>query len=247
MIALLSLASPLEAQWTDFPSAADSPYWWTLTDLITPSELRASLQDRDDHRERFRAAAAAGRRGEMVTERQIHEVVAYLDGSVRPDLIPTFLAFESFAARFDYMPDWQKTSAQLLAEHGVSSEGVGQILEMVDRYTTSREQIKAEVAAPVTELMGMVRAVGREIGNERVQSMLVAGDIAALAERTGRDAATIARLHAAWKRQPIVEASLPVLVELRESLNAEDWNAFRALLLAEVASGMSALETNNSR
>jgi len=38
----------------------DSPRWWTLTDEITPQELRAIHEDIELHKERYREAVQAG-------------------------------------------------------------------------------------------------------------------------------------------------------------------------------------------
>lgn len=242
LVVFLCLAIPAEAQWTRRPPPAESPYWWTLTDSVTPAELRSALQDRERHRGRFRAAAASGRLGEVVTEQQVYEVRQFLDGQVNPELVPMYLAFESFAARFDYLPGWSDESSRMLAEYGMTSAGVQQLVAAAARYGAARDQILEEVREPVAELMEILRPHLRDQGNERLMTMLVAGDIDRLATLTGRDPDTLARLHAAWKREPIADAALPALVQLRDSLTREDWSAFRGFLLAEVAPSIWTVE-----
>ena len=238
----LFVSTVAEAQWTRTPPPPNSPYWWTLTDTISPSELRNVLQDREAHRERYREAKANAESDEMATEQEIYQVGRYVAGSSHPELFPMYVAFQAYVSRFEIHADWPETNARLLTDHGMSPEGIAVVAEAARDQDARRQEIMEEVKAPVAELMALLAPLLDEIGNERLVAHLAAGEIGALARLTGRDMATIARLQRAWKRDPIVEASLPILERLRDELTADDWQALRRMLLTEVAPGMSVLE-----
>lgn len=243
LMALLIVAVPLAAQWTHTPPPIESTYWWTLTDAVTPAQLRAALQDRDANRHRFRRAAGKGLHGETVTEQQVHEVVSYLNGAIHPELIPFYVAFEAYAARFEIGPDWREANSTLLTQHGMTREGIEYLRRVVTAYAARRAAIQREVAAPATELLETLRPLVPEVEALRIDQLLVEGDVRELARLSGRDVAWVAKRHAAWRREPIVEAGLPALEQLRADLTPADWEAFRRFLLREIAPQISGADT----
>lgn len=242
LLALLSLPLSAEAQWTPFPPPADSPYWWTLTDDVSPAELRHALQDREANRQRFRRAAERGKHGATVTEQKIHEVSSYLDGELYPELIPMYVAFDSYAGRFEAGPDFREENVSLLTKHGMTAAGMAHLRREVSDYSARRSELTNELGPPGVELMNALRALPQSM-SKRIEEALVDGDVHELARLTGRDVDWIATRHAAWRRDPVADASLPVLRRLRADLSLEDWQAFRRFLLIEIASHMSGVDT----
>lgn len=74
-----------------------SPLWWTLTDEITPRELRAALADPELSRERYADAVAAGYAA-PVPEASLRSIRLFYTGALTPELVPMWQAFHGFAA-----------------------------------------------------------------------------------------------------------------------------------------------------
>lgn len=233
LVAVLVAGPIAHAQWTPMPLPPESPYWWTLSDEVTPSQLRRALQDRDANRARARQNLEDGKEHGLVTEEDIHRVSAYLDGGQTPELVPMYIALEAFASRFEHRTNWEKDGPELLHRYGMSSEGSSRLVAVVHDYREHRDEIIAEVTPSVVDLMRILRPL--KLGSEKIDSLLVAGEMQELSRLTGKDTSQLARLHRQWKREPLVEAALPRLLELRRELAATDWSAFRAFLLHEVA------------
>lgn len=247
IVGLMLASVPAGAQLTRMPPPAESGYWWTLTDEVSPSELRRQLQDRDLIRARFRAASEQGQLHEAVTEQQIQEVSSFIDGALHPELVPMHLAFGAFSGRFEYRPDWSEQGPALLSQYGITPDAVQQLVNAASEYEAASDDIAAEITPSVMELMALLRPWVDEIGNETLVTMLVEEDFSGLARLTGRDVASIARLKRAWERDPSVEAALPILAELRKELSTDDWNAFRHFLLVEVAPLISGVDYRGDR
>jgi hypothetical protein len=244
LLALLFLPLTTEAQWTPFPPPVDSPYWWTLTDDISPAELRQALQDRDANRQRFRRAMerSRGKNREMVTEQQVHEVSSYIDGDLYPELIPMYVAFDSYAGRFESGPDFREENVTLLTKHGMTATAITHLRRVVSDYSARRNALTSEIGPLGFELMEALRELPRS-DRERIHRALFGGDLRALARLTGREVEWIATRHAAWRRDAVADTSIPVLRRLRADLSHDDWQAFRRFLLIEIASQMSGVDT----
>jgi len=217
------------------PIGDDPAYWWTLTDEITPEQLRTELQSRERSRERLRAAIEAGLHRE-VPEARFAELGFFIQGRLTPQLVPMWEAFNTWAARLDYVPGWEDTLRRHAGECGLSASGAGQVMSVsrdhnlrtariMDRLGDKASRFFAEVLRPAQERLG--RAEGSRVAKNR--------DYGRLAAIAGKRAAEVADLHQAWSTDPAAEASLESIQELREILSDADWTALRACLLNTTA------------
>jgi len=236
---LLTLALPATGQLVGRPIGDDPAYWWTLTDEITPDELRAELQSREKSRERLRAAIEAGLHREVPEER-IAELGFFIEGGLTPQLVPLWEAFDSWASPLDYLPGWEETLRQHLVDCQLSEGGAAQVMavshdhnlrtaKIMDRLGTRASRFFAEVLRPARERLG--RAGGNAAVKDREY-----GRLAAIA---GKRAAEVEELHEAWNTDPAAEAALESIKELRQILSDSDWNGLRACLLMTTARDIS--------
>lgn len=229
------LIAPTE--WFDAPHIPiDHPYWWTLTDEITPAELRGRLQRRvTAERQRLQAdieRRAAGGSTNVPLDRDWE-----LRGRETPELFPVFTAFESFAlTHYDWMGE---NTVQELIGFGISPEAAHQIVIAAEERRAS--DVMKQIADAQSELRELSSWAEDKIGTEAVWEMRRRNDFAQFSKLVGwsqeslRDLVRLAYCH--WWGA----ASVPVLVELRKALGEEQWDLFRKYLLEKVASTTSQL------
>lgn len=236
-VALVVLVTPTtEAQWITHPPAADSPHWWTLTDEVTPVELRTALQSRQASRERLKAAIQAGQHPEL-PPREWARVSFFLDGEMTPELVPMFDAFSILATWINR--DITRTELKIrqdLASTGVSAEGTDLIFQAAKEYRTRAQEIISEVDYEQRRFAARVLAPTRErLGNERAAEVLRRKEFDKLAQESDLPEAEVAALYKEWRRDPWVEAAVAEMVDLREALQKDDWQNLRRYMLENVA------------
>lgn len=229
---------PAEGQWMKKPPAADSPYWWTLTDAITPAELRAALQSRQRNRQRLEQAIEDGDYPAL-PESRIQQISLFIDGTRDPDLIPMWDAFAILAIHLE--PSEGDEEAKLrkgLADYGLSPEAIDAVVAAGYTYPDRRLAVIAEVDREQREFAREVARVEDKLGKKAAAEVIVRQDFDRLARETGMPRGRVADLFETWLRDPRAEASIEGLEGLRALLSPSDWEGLRRYLLETIATGM---------
>lgn len=230
------------AQPFDLDKPADSPLWWTLTDEVTPEELRAAYTEPGSSQRRYREAVAAGLEPPR-TDAQLARLKFYLNRRLNPEL-------ETLGSLFGRLADpWlrhrgEETLRRELAGYGVSAEGADRILGVAKTYAEELEELVSVYGPKHKELIRVHwEILNREGWNEEtkrsIKEAVRSNDVASLAERSGRSEAEVADLLAAWEIQPsshLLETTLP---KLRSELSPADWQALRRFLYDQVPVALS--------
>ncbi|HSL83314.1 MAG TPA: hypothetical protein VLF66_11105, partial [Thermoanaerobaculia bacterium] len=93
----LAIPGPSSGQPMDLDTPPGSPLWWTLTDEISPMELRTALRDPEAHLARYLAAIEAGV-ADVLPEDQVQTLSFYYNRDLTPELTPMWVAFSAFAS-----------------------------------------------------------------------------------------------------------------------------------------------------
>jgi len=235
VVLLLATAIPVHGQLVGRPIGDDPAYWWTLTDEISPEQLREELQSREKSRERLRAAIEAGLHGPVSGE-QLADLSFFIQGRLTPELVPMWEAFDSWSSPLDYLPGWEDTLRRHLSESDLSEDGAALVIAVshdhnvtaaaiMNRLGTKASRYFTEVLKPARQRLG--RAAANASARNR--------DYDRLAAISGKPKTEVADLHTAWNTDPAAEASIAAIKELRRILSDEDWNALRACLLKTTA------------
>jgi len=235
VVLLLATTSPVYGQLVGRPIGEDPAYWWTLTDEVTPEQLRAELQGRERSRERLRAAIEAGLH-DPVPEEKIADVNYFIDGRLTPELQPMWETFHLWGDRFDYYPNWQTISRKHLVDSGLSDAGVEAVMATSNRYWQLETEIREEIRPGTVEFVSEVlQPAEAALGRRGFRALLKKREFSRVAGLTGRPEEQIEKLYQAWLRDPMAEASLRSLKALKRQLLPDDWEAFRHCLLAVMA------------
>lgn len=237
------------AQPMPLDTPVDSPQWWTLTDDVTPAELRRLYNDRSLSLERYDAAVEAGlerplpERGEESREC----LTFYFHPELTPELEPMWLAFDTFFVF--YTPGehaWEENveaaPRDLQQKFGVSPSGVTTILSAAAITAVEFDSLMADLG-PKQDAMTLllmelsadpVRAAAAPPEGQLFEAMLQK-DYATVAAAVGRSESEIRALvdaHADWNAPyALVAEQLP---GLKAALNDSDWQGLRRYLLETV-------------
>ena len=241
-LGLCAVAGPASGQFTMFPPAPDSPYWWTLSDELEPKELRQQLQSRAASRERLQADVEAGLHEPVAAER-LADLSIYVNGHVTPALVPMWDAFDRYTFRFRRLPglsdDYPSQAREELQAAGMSAEGAEDTIVVAEEHLRLEQAVIDESRDLARRFAYEVVAPARErIGERAADRVVRQGDFTWLSRLSGRSEQTVREWHAAWRRDPQAEAGVVSVETLRERLDDSDWRALRGFLLREVASRM---------
>lgn len=254
LISLLVLPSVVAGQPLDLDTPEDSPLWWTLTDEITPQELRAIYRDDSAHLVRYQAAVEAGL-AVPLNERQKKALKFHYHPTQNPELAPMWSAFSAFATAH-LEDDGPSVTGERLVPYGISPGGIDAILsvgeEQFQEHLAMVEELEAEsqeylrlyrrlddlARAPAEVKQAHSVPAARHLTPEGLLEAVDRDDVALLAAASGETPAKVARLLWVAKSNPPAATAGENLVTLRARLSAEDWNAFRRFLLEQVVSRM---------
>lgn len=239
------LVGPLDAQTTDPKIPASSPVWWTLTDEITPQELRRIYGDPKDSQRRYLLAVEKGLVKPLSPER-LEEMVFFQHGGQSPELLPMSEAFDGFALRL-YRPSWPAAGAEELLAFGISPEGGKAIIEAAERFLLEVDAMIDELGEEQGAFLDIMRRAQERLGGQALNRALEARDVATLSIAAGTPVPETRRLMEAWEIDPAAEVSATTLPRLKDALTPEDWEAFRRYLLIEVAPVSSATDFRSTR
>lgn len=234
-VMLCVVAAAAAGQLVNEPPPVDSSYWWTLSDEISPAELRRALQSRRLSRERLELDVERNRH-DPVSDERLAELAIYMNGAVRPELIPLWNAFNRYTFNFLTDDEHAQRALDRLLEWGVSAEGAELFETVTHEHWKLEDKLVEEVREPgvrfAKEVLGPAH---EEIGETATNRLLAAHDVAGLARLAGKSETTVRAWYQAWKRDPAAEAGRVSVETLRESLSDSDWRALRRFLLRRVA------------
>lgn len=235
IMAMVLVCHPATAQFAIEPPPASSSYWWTLSDEVSPEELRRQLQSRRLSRERLRADVDAGLHA-PVGEDRLAELSVYVNGKTTPELIPMWDAFDRYSFHFYHDKDYGPHAIRELQEWGLSREGA----ELVTTVAQEHLEIEARVVEETRELelrfaYEVVKTARERIGEEAADRIVREKDFTWLGRLAGVNPDSVRTWHQAWLRDPMAEAGMVSIETLGERLSSSDWGALRRFLLREVA------------
>lgn len=256
LVAATLLPSPAETQPLDLDTPQDSPLWWTLTDELTPQELRATYRDEAGHLKRYRAAVEAGLES-PINEFQAKGLKFYYNRQQNPELTPMWVGFSVFAT-FHLADDGPSVTGERLVPYGITPGGIDAILSVGEEQHQEETQMVEELREEGLEYMNLyqkVDALARrpaevkeqhpvpEVGRltpEGLREAVKRDDVGLLAAASGETPEKVARLLWVAKSNPPAATAGENLVTLRARLSDKDWNAFRRFLFEEIISRMGA-------
>lgn len=193
--------------------AAAGAGWWTLSDEISPEELRAFHQ--------------------LVLDKVKHLPVSALT----PELVPMWQAFDSFALGFvgPSGPRWQLAAPRRLAKYGLSREAAGVVVAAVLRFLSTSDRLQARLQDDQAAFVEIQRQALAALGRQAYTRALDARDTGLLALMTGHSPARVSELMGVWERDPVAECAASALSFLAAHLDDADWQRLRRFLLHEHA------------
>lgn len=226
----------------DLDTPASSPLWWTLSDEVTPGDLRAQFRDEDAHLERYRAALAAGVPTQDLSVEAQGYLSFYYNLRHTPELTPTWLAFNAFASGHLAMAGEARVVDQL-TDRGFGPAEIDTIILFADRQEQETAALVQEIAEPSREFVEIQRRAIQARGDDRrahsrVKRAAKEGELDLLLPHSKVGRTRLADLRAAWLRLPVSETAERLLPELRERLGEESWERFRRFLLEHVVANM---------
>jgi hypothetical protein len=229
-----SLTKPM---WWDAPHIpSDHPYWWTLTDELSPQELRKKLSERQTAvRREARAELEKVKRsaGESSTGREEVEVW-FLRGDEHAELFPAWDAFYSFAVTMVGFDEKDKREEEL-KKFGLSAFASRQIVESAAEVAEEAEEFHREGVREAQRLRKLLDDVAARLPPEQVRQMKAANDVGFLAAATGVEVNEVRKLTLRVQMDSKAAAAVPALVSLRAAIGEEQWKLLRRYLLEEVA------------
>ena len=238
-------ASPLIGQKQTKPSSPDDPQgletkeddarWWTLTDEITPEELRAIHENVELHKERYRKAVEAGLQLPKSKE-QMELLNFFIDGNTHPELFQMWLVFSSFAAGFAFDEVDPRVS---LAEFGFEGELLETIARVSIEFWREREILQERVGEEFKAVAELARLSKESLGQKNYKVAIKAKDATMLAHSTGYSVEQVEKLLELWEQTPSADLTAQTLPLIKEALGPTDWERFRLYLLEVQAPNMS--------
>jgi hypothetical protein len=238
--ALSALALPAAAQWTHSPPPADSAYWWTLTDSLTPAELRAELADREAHRRRFIAAVTA-QTGNPPTDEAVEALKIYV---TEPHLWPMYDVFVTLALNWEPGGYPSERIPGELKKAGLSQTAIEEILRVCEEYSVKRARAVEEYRAIHDEWMAIARQVEQVVGKERRDAAIQTAqpNLDLVAQLSGRSTEEVAKMHRIWYTDTLSPPAVEAIESLKASLPSKDWALLRKYFLHELAPQMSMID-----
>lgn len=233
--------SPLSGQKPPKPSlppetTEESARWWTLTDEITPQELRAIHEDVELHKERYREAVRAGRQP-LLPREQMDHLDFFIDGNTHPELFQLWVVFSSFAAGFAYDDVDPRVS---LAEFGFEGEVLETIARLAIEFWQDRENLQERVGEEMKAVAELARLSRERLGQKGYRAATQARDANLLADATGYSVERIeGLLKLWWEETPAEDLTVRTLPRIRQALGPGVWERFRRYLLEVQAPKMS--------
>ena len=230
-------ASSASSQWKLKAPPPSSPYWWTLTDDLSPQDLRRILTSRKLHRQRYQEAVE-GKAADALSAESLESLYYYINGDFTPELFRMSDAFDSFTRRFEYLDGWLDTASETLPRHGVSAAGQSTILSIVEPKNKKQDQLIQDLRESSNKFVELMDKIEHQFSLGHLKGVLRTKDFRQMGQISGLPPGEVERLAQEWQRDPVEEVCGEFLAILKERLSLSDWNAFREYLLKEIAPEM---------
>lgn len=231
-------------QTSDWDAPANSPRWWTLSNEVTPSQLRATLLDRSAHRARHERAIEAGLRPAL-TKAGLDTTSFFVSGEQTPELIPMWLAFSTFSVRSLAGTTWLSNSEERLTAYAITPASRGTIIELARSQCLKAQEEAVALAEDQQAFVQILRDARRELDGQSYLEVR-SGNLEPLRGKTRLEVGELHRLHKAWKDDAYREASVRSIVWLEANLPAADWDKLKRFLRVEIASSLSLHDTDDT-
>lgn len=228
-----SLTKPM---WWDAPHIpSDHPYWWTLTDELSPQELREKLAER--HAAVRREALAEleelkKTRGASVYGEEVERW--FLVGSEDAKLFPMWKAFDSFAGGMVVHDEKDEREAKL-REFGLNAFAARQVVDVAEQANEESEELHRQKVREAQRLRELQQDVASRLPAERVRQMNRDEDVDFLAAAAGVPVEELRTLTRRIHSDTGATTAVPALVSLRAAIGEEQWQLFRRYLLEKAA------------
>lgn len=248
VVALTLLSTVSRGQLHRLDTPTDSPLWWTLSDEISPEQLKALYSDRSLSLARYDDAVEAGLMRPLPDsgKRSRACLIFYRNAQLTPELEPMWNAFRAFynahlnrAFRGDEYVD---AIPRQLEKFGISPRGANVILAAARSTKSEVESRWTELTPRLDEMTLLIDKIYSDPERaalappiDQFRAAAEARDYATVASATGRTESEIRELvdsYANWDAPyELVAEALPVL---KEDLSERDWQGFRRYLLESV-------------
>lgn len=229
-------AAAAVAQPLDLETPPDSALWWTLTDEITPRELRATYRDRESHLERYQEAVEAGLMDPLSPVSQ-QALGFFYHRELHPELTPMWVGFAVFATRLDSKNDAE--IKETMQPFGISPGGMEEILVITYQFLQEERELIAETREDAKKFGALVRKAWQAgYSEQETRAARNRNDWAFFAPYGQASEEELRRQLWAAERNPPADVSERLLPVLRQQLSSGDWEAFRTYLREYVVAGM---------
>jgi len=233
----LKVSSPGDLQTVE--TKEDDARWWTLTDEITPHQLRAIHEDVELHRERYQEGVKAGTRDPL--PRGIEGPSFFIDGTTHPELFQMCSVFDAFAIGFGLQEADPRAS---LVKFGFEGEVLETIIQFTNDYWRERQVLTEKLSEEMQPVLEFVLLGREKLGEENFKAAYKTRNATMLASVTGYSVEQVEKAFDLMNQAPMGDFSAQALPLLKQLLAPADWNRFRAYLLEVQAPMMSSVSTD---
>lgn len=242
---LLFVSHEVVAQFHGLDVPADSFLWWSLSEGISPSELKRQHNDRALSLARYDLAVEAGLQPQL-TPQQRRDLKFYVNSQVDPALIPMWLAFDEFSrGRISRRGVPGEAVPNELKSYGLSPSGIAVIMEGARACALAHEELMADLGAKQKEAQLLIRPrlLAERADSSQPQRPIMDAVrerdydfVAAAVGKPVREIRELVDALASWGRlgggSDMIARCLPAL---RHELSERDWNSFRLYLRDTIA------------
>ncbi len=215
----------------------ESPLWWTLTNDLTPRELKSKRSDTPAAQDRFdqftgRESASADRPSKKVKD--------FVSGRRTPELVTMAEAIRAWSVFFDTSRlDDKQTRARTdrqFADYELSlngKEAVTAFMIELDRAYKHHEGLVSDELIEVAKRIHEIEA-NLQVARDDLWEAFDKNDVQTLSRELGLKPTVLRELlrHNYNPELRYLKTELPVL---KQALSIHDWRAFQKLLLKEAA------------
>ena len=142
--AQLAAPGPVTAQAHRIDNPVGSLLWWTLSEHITPKELKLLYSDRALSLERYQQALDAGLE-QPLTEDQLNRLTFYINHELTPELAPMWWAFDIFSRHRVVRKQQEEVLVTDLSRYRISRSGIDKILVAAHGCAADHEALMSDL------------------------------------------------------------------------------------------------------
>lgn len=222
-------------QRTDIP--LDHPYWWTLTDEVTPAELQRRIEDRHlklqlEAGEKLKRAANA-----QSTDKAPKETAWLVSGSETPELFPVWKVLEALGAVINAYGEADRKEKELV-EFGVHPSAAAEIVGVAAEAARKQIEVWLEKSKQQRRAIALLDEVERRHGRDERDRIFEQDDLEALARLTSTPLEDVKEMLRIGDGNSAAAATIPLMVSLRETIGEEQWQLLCRYLLTNQAPRM---------